>query len=151
MDVGAVSRVTQFIFDMYRDAGISRVDILFAKYLSLAQQKPEFSQFLPFRFDREAIAQNETLPKSDDEGLPIYEPSRERVFRRFLEMYIQISFYHTSLEGKLSELSSRTIEMEHAAKKADEMILQYRHDYVKRRRMDATLKQLASFAVSQMI
>jgi hypothetical protein len=41
--------------------------------------------------------------------------------------------------------------MEHAAKKADEMILQYRHDYVKRRRMDATLKQLASFAVSQMI
>ncbi len=147
----AISPAAQFLFDLYRDSAVSGVDILFATYVSLAQQKPEITQFLPFRFDRDALSNDEMLPTNSDEGLPIYEPSRERVFQRFLEMYIQIRFYHTCLEGKLSELSARTIEMEHAAKKADDMIGEYRHDYVKRRRMDATLKQLASFAVSQMI
>ena len=60
-------------------------------------------------------------------------------------------FYRLVLDAKLSELSSRTIEMEHAATKADGMLAKIRHDFARERRAASTLKQLSSYQVSQML
>ncbi len=143
--------ITEYLFTSYPTSGWKKVDLLYAKYVSLSSQEPVIEPYLPFTFALPHPKEDSDSITPLESALPIYEPSRERVFEKFLDFYIRVRFYQVYIEAKLSELSARTIEMEHAAVKADEMLVKIRHDYIKQRRMNATLKQLSSFAVSRMI
>lgn len=144
-----VTQISNRLFDSYRGGGWKKVDILYANYRTISRQEAAIEQYLPFTFQAELGQGEQTVPL--DSPLPVFEPSAARVYDRFLDLYIRIRFYKLVLTSKLSELSARTIEMEHAASKADEMLGKIRHDYAKDRRANSTLKQLSSFQVSRMI
>lgn len=146
----AVSAISDYLFDAFGKESWKRVDILYANYLTISRQEAVIEQFLPFTFPPAEETQKDPLAPLES-ALPVYEPSPSRVYNRFLDLYIRVRFYKLLLTAKLSELSARTIEMEHAATKADGMLAKIRHDYAKERRANSTLKQLSSFQVSRMI
>jgi F-type H+-transporting ATPase subunit gamma len=137
-----MEHITNYVFDEFKKGAFSQIDILYPQFISLAEQKPNFTQFLPFEFELDK-------EKENDQGLPIFEPSKEKIFNRLLRKYISIFFYKIIMETKLSELSARTVAMEHASVKTNEFIQKFTLDYVKNQRRLTTQKQLESFAVHQ--
>lgn len=135
---------TNYIFDEFKKGAFARIDILYPQFVSLAEQTPNFTQFLPFEF--------RLIEKREDrEGLPIFEPSKQKVFDQLLQKYIGIFFYKIIMETKLSELSARTVAMEHASAKTDELIQKLTIDYTKQRRRVVTQRQLESFSAHKVI
>jgi len=149
----SVNRVTDYIFEKFTRNEFSAVDILYPRFISLAEQQPFFMPFLPFTFS--AVnglirgGENRGAAKAEENpaGLPIFEPGKKMIFGRMLSKYIAIFFHKIMIETELSELSSRTVEMEHAAAKTNELIRKLSADYTKERRRALTQKQLESFAV----
>ena len=77
-----------------RKEKFSQVDILYPQFVSLSQQTPNFVLFLPFEF---RIDEGEKT----SEGLPIFEPSKEKIFDNLLEKYIGSFFLKFFLYTKL--------------------------------------------------
>ncbi len=136
--------VTDYIFDKFKRGIFSQVDILYPQFVSLAEQTPSFIPFLPFEFKL-------TKEKKSDEGFPIFEPSKQKFFDKLLQKYIEIFFYKIIMETKLSEFSARTVAMEHAATKTEELIQKLALDYTKERRRIVTQRQLEGFAAHKII
>lgn len=141
---GEINSITNYIFSEFRKEEFSQVNILYPSFVSLAQQTPNFVLFLPFEFEKDE-------EKKAGEGFPIFEPSKEKVFDNLLEKYIGSFFYKIFLETKLSELSARTVAMEHAKAKTEELIGKLMLDYTKQRRRIITQRQLESFAAHKII
>ncbi|MDP3970094.1 MAG: FoF1 ATP synthase subunit gamma [bacterium] len=133
-----IINMTNYFFEKYKKGSFSQVDILFPQFVSFAEQTPQIIPFLPFVFTL-----NEDM--SNKEGLPIFEPSKQKVFHMLLQKYIGVYFYSIIIEAKLSEFSARTIAMEHAAVKTSELVEQLLLDYEKEKRRTVTQNQLESF------
>ncbi len=161
-----IRSVSNYIFDAFKNGGLSRVDILYPKFVSLSEQNPSFILFLPFEFSSMEIADSgekndgkDNLPKEikimggkeNGEGFPVFEPSKEKIFDELLQKYIGVFFHKIMMETKLSELSARTVATEHAATKTDDIIKKLRLDYAKERRRSVTQRQLESFAAHKTI
>ena len=147
-EISMVEEITDYIFSEFKNKTFSRVDILYPRFVSLAKQQPVFIPFLPFVFNSPKEAGSETEPRS---GLPIFEPSKKEVFKALTQKYIGMFFRKIVMETKLSELSARTVAMEHASAKTDELIKKISLNYLKERRRAITQKQLESFAVHKII
>ncbi len=144
-DWGSVaSRIKQGIFSRFGRGDIRRIDILLPRFLSLGQQLPAILPFLPFSF---VVSSDERVAS----GLPIYEPSAREAYSFLLEEYIGVYFYGLFLETRLSELSARTISMETAAAKTEELERRLELEYIKERNRSVTRKQLESFMVHKMV
>jgi len=139
-----IKHITDYIFDEFKKGTLFKVDILYPRCISLAQQQAEFVSFLPFEFEP-------AREKKDSLGFPVFEPSKKLIFNNLLQKYIRVFFYKIILETKLSELSARTVEMEHASTKTDEFIQKLTFNYTKERRRFITQKQLESFAAHKTI
>lgn len=137
-------QITDYIFDEFKKATFSQVDILYPQFISLAKQTPNIIRFLPFEFTLEK-------KKSSSEGLPIFEPSKQKIFDKLLQKYIEIYFHKVVMETKLSELSARTVAMEHASTKTDQFIKKLALDYTKMRHKIMTQRQLESFTNHKII
>ncbi len=157
-----IENITKYIFDEFNKGTYSHIDILYPQFISLAQQLPTITPFLPFKFTLEEIrnhnnsnATTDKLKKNKNgntgEGFPIFEPSKRKIFETLLQEYIGIFFHKIVMETKLSELSARTVAMEHAAAKTKELIKKLELDYTKQRRRTMTQRQLESFASHQII
>ena len=142
-----IKNISNYIFDKFKDDTFSSVDILYPSFISLAEQKSVFVNFLPFTFEK--VKENITTDKTL--GIPIFEPSKRDIFENILQKYVQIYFYKIIMEGKLSELSARTVSMEHATEKTNESIRKFTLDYTKDRHRFITQKQLESFAAHRTI
>ena len=139
-----IKHITDYIFNEFKKGIFSQVDILYPQFVSLAKQKPNLIQFLPFEFTPLKITNYNGREKSG-EGLPIFEPSKQKVFDKLLQKYIGIFFYKIIMETKLSEFSARAVAMEHAATKTEGLIQKLTLDYAKERRRIITQRQLESF------
>jgi F-type H+-transporting ATPase subunit gamma len=138
-----VENVTDYIFDEFKKGTFSQIDILYPRFVSLAEQTPTLVPFIPFNFK---------LKKEESgDGLPIFEPSGQRIFDRLLQKYIEVFFHKIMMETKLSELSARTVAMEHAATKTEEIVQKLTLDYTKQRRRIITQRQLESFTAHKII
>ncbi|MCA9372183.1 F0F1 ATP synthase subunit gamma [Candidatus Woesebacteria bacterium] len=139
-----IALLTKTIFDGLKKKAFTRVDILYPRFVSLAQQKAVFVPFVPFAFQPDH-AQDDSSPQHAL-GIPIFEPSRYAIFDRLLQKYMQLFVYKLVLETKLSECSARTVAMEHASVKTKELIQTLNHDFKKEQRRLITQRQLESFA-----
>lgn len=139
-----IDPATNYIFDEFKREKFSEVDILYPQFISLAEQTPKFVSFLPFEFKLEQRWQ-EKSPKIAL-GLPIFEPSSQKLFDELLQKYIGLYFRRIVLETKLSELSARTVATEHASAKTEEFIQKLTLSFRKERRRFVTQRQLESFA-----
>jgi F-type H+-transporting ATPase subunit gamma len=138
-----VSEVWTYLFDSFKNRSFAKVDVLFPQFVSLAEQHPVLVPFLPFAF-----APGEGAAAADAEapsGLPIFEPARRVIFDRLLRKFIGMHLRKIILEAKLSELSARTVAMEHAGEKTKELLRQLTASYRKDRRRLVTERQLESF------
>lgn len=144
-----IEKITDYIFDGFKKGIFRQVAVLYPQFISLAKQSPLLVSFLPFRFVLAAKAGGEFSEGAL--GLPIFEPSRRKLFDRLLQKYIGLFFYKIVMETRLSELSARTVAMEHASAKTSRLIQKFTLDYLKERRRVITQKQLESFAVHKTI
>lgn len=144
-----VSTVTDFIFGEFKKGSFSRVDILYPKFVSLANQQPTRTKFLPFTFS--PSQETESQDARAGAGLPIFEPNKSKIFDNALEKYISVFFNKIVLESRLSELSARTVAMEHATVKTNQLIERLSLDYMKVRRKSITQKQVESFVAHKVI
>jgi F-type H+-transporting ATPase subunit gamma len=126
---------------------LKKVDILYSSFISLTEQKPILVNFLPFNSDFTALNGKEEKDSGKELGLPIFEPNKRLIFDSILREYINATYRKILLEAKLSELSARTVVMEHAAVKTEDMIKELKLEYFKERRRNITQKQLESFTV----
>ncbi len=138
--------ITDYIFTEFKKGTFSQVDVLYPKFISLAEQVPTISSFIPFDFKL-----TEDNKRNIVDGLPIFESSKQQIFDRLLEKYIEIFFHKIIMETKLSELSARTVEMEHASTKTVEFIQKLTLNYTKHRRRVITQRQLESFNAHKII
>jgi len=141
---GMSEEISEYVFAKVAGGSVSSVDILYPKFVSLAEQTPTFMSFLPFVFDAtDGMSSND----SKKDGFPIFEPSKQKIFDILLRKYIPLFLYKAIMETKLSELSARTVSMEHASVKTKELIGKLTLGYLKERRRFITQKQLESFTV----
>ena len=142
------------VTDGFRTGLFARVDILYPKFMSLAEHRPTIVPFLPFSFDETA------LPSADkpgaggiEYGSPIVEPMRALpdIFDRLMRKYTDAFFQKIAAEGKLSEFSARTVSMEHASTKTDELIKGLVLGYRTEHRRSMTQKQLESFIAHKIV
>ena len=139
-----IESVSKYILDEFKKGIFSQVDILYPQFISLAEQTPHINSFLPFDFELKE-------GKEDSIGLPIFESSKREVFDALLQKYIGVFFHKIIMEARLSELSARTVAMEHAAVKTKELIQKLTISYTKERRKVMTKRQLESFTAHKVI
>ncbi len=142
---------TDYLFSCFADKKFSGLDILYPEFIALAEQNPVIVPFLPFNFDKLKMDNADQTPDMKiADGLPIFEPSKQIIYDRLLQQYVEVYFYEIMMEAKLSELCARTVSMEHASGKTEKFIKKIRLTYLKERRKNVTQKQLESFIVHKM-
>lgn len=144
-----IKEITDYIFSEFKKKTFSQVDVLYPRFVSLAKQEPVFIPFLPFIFNSQGETKSGEVKTSS--GLPIFEPSKKEVFAALMQKYIGMFFRKIVMEARLSELSARTVAMEHASAKTDELIKKINLNYLKERRRAITQKQLESFAAHKIL
>jgi F-type H+-transporting ATPase subunit gamma len=143
---GQIKKISAEIFFRFQTKSFRSVDILYPKFVSLAEQEPVLVRFLPFDLERKTqIFKPESQKEIESEGWPIFEPSKKRIFDSLLRRYIDVCFTEIVLEAKLSEFSARIVEAEHAASKTKDIIQALRVAFLKERRKTMTQRQLESF------
>jgi F-type H+-transporting ATPase subunit gamma len=142
-DGGRKSRdeVTEYLFSGFINGKFSKVDILFPRFISISEHEPAIVPYLPFSFRPPAERQN----IREAPGFPIFDPSKKTLFHDLLKKHIELFFTRIVHETTLSELSARTVAMEHARVKTDRLIQKITFDFLKERRQIATQRQLESF------
>jgi F-type H+-transporting ATPase subunit gamma len=142
--IAEIERITDYIFGEFKKGTLAKVNILYPRFISLAQQQVDFIPFLPFTFGLAA-------EKQGSPGFPIFEPSKKRIFEDLLQKYIRVFFQKIVLEAKLSELSARTVAMEQASAKTEEFVQKATVNYLKEWRRFTTQKTLESFTALKII
>ncbi len=145
-DIDALHYVTEG----FRTKRFARVDILYPKFISLAEHRPTIVPFLPFSFDQTTLR---SIESGVEFGSPIIEPmhARSQIYERLLHKYSDAFFRAVAAEGKLSEFSARTVSMEHASAKTEELIRGLILGYRTERRRSLTQKQLESFIAHKIV
>lgn len=144
----------RYVSDGFAARLLSRVDILYPRFVSLAEHVPTIAPFLPFTFDARMQGAADARERTGIEyGSPIVEPMRALsiMYDRLMRKYADASFRKIEVEGKLSEYAARTVSMEHASAKTDELIKGLVLGYRTEQRRSLTQKQLESFIAHKII
>ncbi len=156
-----IVEISNYLFEEFKNEKLSKIDIIYPKFISLVDQQSAILSFLPFRFSLASLVEP-SYPRGENNfgysqtkdlslGLPIFEPSKREIFGFLLKKYIEVFFLKIIMEAKLSEFSARTISMEHASEKTKELIKKLRNTYFKERRRVLTQRQLENFVVHKIL
>ncbi len=150
---GSDTDALHYVTDGFRSRRFARVDILYPKFISLADHLPTIVPFLPFSFDETQRVAAQPNAGGIEFGSPIVEPMRAlpEIFDRLMRKFIDAFFQKIAAEGKLSEFSARTVSMEHASAKTDELIKALALGYRTEHRRSLTQKQLESFIAHKVV
>ncbi len=140
-----IQEICDYILGQFKNKNFSKIDILYPAFISLSVHQPKFIRFLPFPF-----VDNSQVESRPAIGLPIFASSPKKIFDDLFTKYIKTFFARVVLESKLSEFSARTVAMEHAAVKTQEILEKIKLDYFKERKRIITQKQLESFSVHRL-
>ncbi len=106
--------LARLVTDAFVDGSVSRVDLIFSRFISTLTQRPVLDTLLPIE------------PSEDTEGIPgqqfIFEPSPGAVLERIVPRYVATRLFQAVLESKASEESSRMVAMKNATENAEELI-----------------------------
>ena len=112
---------------------------------SVIDLKPVKKQLLPL-FEGDVPTQEADRVVS---GYPIVEGAIFSIKEKLLEKYMNSRLEQTIIETAVAEYSARTIAMEHAAAKTEEMLARLSLVYLRDRRHSETEKQLERFAANK--
>lgn len=102
------------LFELSQKHNISRVDLIYNDFKSMACQSLISKTFLPFDFDE--------IPGEEDLSGFVFEPSMLDIFLTLLPRYLSASVYRFLLESQAAELAARMNAMEAASKNAGDIV-----------------------------
>lgn len=143
---GEARAISAFARDLFTRGEVDRVDILFTKFLSTLNQKPEVRPFLPVGEIRTVAAgvpqpaQGEQLMHGATEFL--FEPNIDQVLGALLPHSLNFQLYQILLEAKASEQSARMVAMKNATENAKQIIKDLTLEYNKLRQANITKELL---------
>jgi F-type H+-transporting ATPase subunit gamma len=138
--------ISKFAREMFLNGEVSRVDILFTKFISTLNQKPELFPLLPVGQLKGvssgfgSSAQAGELTKGGTEFL--FEPNIGEVLGALLPHYLNFQVYQILLEAKASEHSARMVAMKNATDNAKQLIKDLTLEYNKLRQANITKELL---------
>lgn len=125
------------VMDEYSDARLDAVYVLFNRFKSLAEQKPETHQLLPI--EHSVLDQAEADVEARGLSLEyLFEPSSEQVLKNLLPTYVEALIYRSVLESAASEHAARRTAMKSATDNATEMITTLTRSYNRARQAAIT-------------
>ncbi len=126
--------LARLITDDFLEGKVSRVDIIYSRFVSTLTQKPDIDRLLPIE------------PSEDTEGIPgnqfIFEPNAATVLRELLPRYVATRLFQAVLEAKASEESSRMVAMKNATENAEDLIEDLTLSYNKVRQSNITREMI---------
>ena len=142
--------ISKFAQDLFTRAEVDSVDILFTKFISTLNQRPEAQPLLPLTEIKPLDNSEEakTLPAGAAEYL--FEPEAGAVLGALLPHYLNYQVYQILLEAKASEHSSRMVAMKNATDNAQQLIKDLTLEYNKLRQANITkeLLEISSAAMA---
>src|SRR6266849_5868490 len=143
--------ISKFARDLFTKGEVDQVDILFTKFISTLNQKPELIPFLPVSEIKgvgTSVHEQEALAKGTTEFL--FEPDAHGVLGALLPHYLNYRVYQVLLEAKASEQSARMVAMKNATDNAKQIIKDLTLEYNKLRQANITkeLLEISSAAMA---
>ncbi|HEX4645691.1 MAG TPA: ATP synthase F1 subunit gamma [Verrucomicrobiae bacterium] len=135
--------ISKFARDLFTKGEVDQVDILFTKFISTLNQKPEMIPFLPVSEIKgvgASVHEQEALSKGTTEFL--FEPDVHGVLGALLPHYLNYRVYQVLLEAKASEQSARMVAMKNATDNAKQIIKDLTLEYNKLRQANITKELL---------
>ena len=132
-DINTVRAIARVATDAYLNNEVDRVDLVYAKFVSMAAQQPVTIQLLP------------VVPPVQEEGLVeeyIFEPDPATLFAELLPRYIETLIYQAMLETLASQWSAQMIAMKNATDNATELVGDLTLTYNKARQQAITTQIL---------
>ena len=129
-----VRPISRVAIDDYVAGAVDQVLLVYARFVSTANQKPTTVQILPVQ-----------PPETDDpvQEMPyIFEPSPQALLEELLPRYVETQLYQAILEAAASEQSARMVAMKNATDAANEMVEDLTLDYNKARQNQITAELL---------
>ena len=137
--------ISKFAQDLYIKGEVDQVDVLFTRFISTLNQKPEMFQLLPIGEIKPVaagIGAAPELPAGAGTGEFLFEPSQEQVLGALLPHSLNFQIYQILLEAKASEHSARMVAMKNATDNAKQFIKDLTLEYNKLRQANITKELL---------
>jgi F-type H+-transporting ATPase subunit gamma len=141
--------IAKYAVNMFAEGKVDRVDVLYTRFFSTLNQKPEVVQILPIGeikphttgLGKEAGAETHAV---DSQGATefLYEPKQSDVLGALLPHSLNFQIYHILLEAKASEQSARMVAMKNATDNAKQLIKDLTLEYNKLRQANITKELL---------
>lgn len=130
-------QLAQRVMDEYSSADIDAAYVLFNRFKSLAEQRPESHQLLPI--EQSVLAQAEADVQARGLNLEyMFEPTSADVLRSLLPTYVEALIYRSMLESAASEHGARRTAMKSATDNATDMISTLSRSYNRARQAAIT-------------
>jgi F-type H+-transporting ATPase subunit gamma len=139
--------ISKFAQDLFIKGEVDQVDILYTKFISTLNQKPEVLQLLPIGEIKPVTAGIGAAPTTApapgaSSGEFLFEPSQEQVLGALLPHSLNFQVYQILLEAKASEHSARMVAMKSATDNAKQFIKDLTLEYNKLRQANITKELL---------
>ena len=137
--------ISKFAQDLYIKGDVDQVDVLFTRFISTLNQKPEVFQLLPIGQIKPVaagIGAKPEPPSGAGTGEFLFEPSQEQVLGALLPHSLNFQVYQILLEAKASEHSARMVAMKNATDNAKQFIKDLTLEYNKLRQANITKELL---------
>ena len=137
--------ISKFAQDLYIKGEVDQVDVLFTRFISTLNQKPEVFQLLPIGQIKPVaagIGATPEPPSGGGTGEFLFEPSQEQVLGALLPHSLNFQVYQILLEAKASEHSARMVAMKNATDNAKQFIKDLTLEYNKLRQANITKELL---------
>lgn len=118
---GHISKVATKIMDAYLTGEITKLQVLYTKFVNTMTFQPSLMTLLPIT--------EEVMPATVDEKVEdvlqqdiIFEPDAVTLINQLVPMFVQSILYSLWLESKTSEHAARRMAMDNATDNAEELI-----------------------------
>ena len=108
--------IARLVIDEYTSRKTDKVYLLYAQFVSMAQQRPVIKQLLPVE------TQGQESHATAKKVAYIYEPDAGTVLGQLLPRFVEMQVYQAVLESIASEQSARMLAMQNATDAAKDMI-----------------------------
>jgi F-type H+-transporting ATPase subunit gamma len=115
LDISHAREISQKLVDMYANAEVDAVYVIYNEFKSVIQQRVAVERLLP-------LAQEELTEKQGAAIDYIYEQPPQEIFNRMLPRYVEILIYRALIESIASEHGARMSAMDTATRNAGELV-----------------------------
>jgi F-type H+-transporting ATPase subunit gamma len=123
-----IAPIAQVAVDDFVTGKVDAVYVVYTRFISTLNQRPELQQLLPVKPPEDVTPMNDV----------IFEPSPSAVLNALLPRYVDQQVYRAILESIASEHSARMVAMRNATDNARELVSELTLSYNKARQAQIT-------------